>query len=65
MTDNHSDQRKNAGDEKGAADAGDTRSGNPNSEDPNRHRSTEHKSGYGGDGGSPRNSSDSGQKVDK
>jgi hypothetical protein len=65
MTDNHSDQRKNAENEKGTADADDTRSGNPNPEDPNKHRSTEHKSGYGGDGGSPRHSSDSGQKVDK
>lgn len=36
----------------------DTHSGTPNPVDPKDHRTTEHKSGYGGDGGSPRTSSD-------
>ena len=35
-----------------------THSGTPNAVDPNERRSTEHKSGYGGDAGRPRTSSD-------
>ena len=65
MTDNHSDQRKNADSDKQPPAADDTRSGNPNIDDPNRHRSTEHKSGYGGEGGKPRQSSNSGKKAGK
>ena len=38
--------------------AGDTRSGTPNPTDPNKMRSTEHKGGYGGEGGKPRTSSE-------
>jgi hypothetical protein len=38
--------------------SGSTNSGNPNPVNPNKARSTEHKSGYGGDGGEPRTSSD-------
>ena len=38
--------------------SGETHSGTPNPEDPNKTRSTEHKSGYGGEGGEPRTSSD-------
>jgi hypothetical protein len=34
--------------------SGDTHSGTPNPVDPNKARSTEHKSGYGGEGGNPR-----------
>lgn len=36
----------------------DTHSGTPNLVDPNKVRSKEHKSGYGGEGGEPRTSSD-------
>ena len=43
----------------------DTHSGTPNSGDPNDQRSTEHKSGYGGEAGKPRTSSDEGQRTDK
>lgn len=42
-----------------------THSGNPNAVDPNDERSTEHKSGYGGEGGQPRTSSDDRQPLDK
>lgn len=38
--------------------SGETHSGTPNAEDPNKAGSTEHKSGYGGEGGEPRTSSD-------
>lgn len=38
--------------------SGETHSGTPNAVDPNEERSTEHKSGYGGEGGKPRTSSD-------
>ena len=38
--------------------SGDTHSGTPNAVDPNETRSTEHKSGYGGEAGKPRTSSD-------
>lgn len=39
-----------------------THSGTPNAVDPNEERSTEHKSGYGGEGGAPRTSSDKREK---
>ena len=35
-----------------------THSGTPNAVDPNQERAGEHKSGYGGEGGKPRTSSD-------
>jgi hypothetical protein len=43
----------------------DTRSGMPNAVDPNQERSTVHKSGYGGDRGEPRTSSDERQNHGK
>ena len=45
--------------------SGDTHSGTPNPVDPNQERSTEHKSGYGGDRGGPRTSSDNRQTGQK
>ena len=51
--------------QKKQAESSETRSGNPNIVDPNKKRSTEHKSGYGGEGGEPRESSDKGQKDGK
>jgi hypothetical protein len=42
-----------------------THSGTPNAVDPNDARSTEHKSGYGGEGGRPRTSSDERQPPEK
>lgn len=39
-----------------------THSGNPNPVDPNKHRTNEHKSGYGGEGGEPRESSEDEQR---
>ena len=45
-----------------AENADETRSGTPNPTDPNKMRSTEHKSGYGGEGGEPRTSSDKRQR---
>ena len=44
--------------DKATSRSGETHSGNPNAVDPNDNRSTEHKSGYGGEGGEPRSSSD-------
>ena len=41
-----------------AENADDTRSGTPNPADPNKLRDGEHKSGYGGEKGEPRTSSD-------
>lgn len=38
--------------------SGETHSGTLNPDDQNNNRSTEHKSGYGGEGGEPRTSSD-------
>ena len=38
--------------------SGNTHSGTPNPGNPVKERSTEHKSGYGGEGGKPRKSSD-------
>lgn len=45
--------------------AKETHSGTPNAVDPNEKRSTEHKGGYGGDGGKPRTSSDERQALDE
>ena len=42
-----------------------THSGTPNPVDPNDERSTEHKSGYGGEAGRPRTSSDERQRLEK
>ncbi len=42
--------------------SGETHSGTPNPNDPQNSRSTEHKSGYGGDGGEPRTSSNEGKE---
>jgi len=42
-----------------------THSGTPNAVDPNENRSNEHESGYGGEGGEPRTSSDESQGFDK
>jgi hypothetical protein len=36
----------------------DTHSGTPNPVDPNKTRDSEHQSGYGGEGGKPKQSSD-------
>ena len=44
--------------------SGQTHSGTPNATDPPKTRSTEHKSGYGGDGGQPRESPDTEQGED-
>ena len=40
----------------------DTHSGTPNPVDPNEARDTEHQSGYGGEGGEPKTSSDERQR---
>lgn len=45
--------------------SGETHSGTPNPVDPNKVRSTEHKSGYGGEGGEPRTSSDKREKPER
>lgn len=54
------EQTKETGDE-APGRFGETHSGTPNAENPNEKRSTEHKSGYGGEHGEPRTSSDRGQ----
>ncbi len=51
-------EQMDSDDDTPAENAGETRSGTPNPTDPNKLRSTEHKSGYGGEGGEPRTSSD-------
>jgi len=45
--------------------SGDMNSGMPNPVDPNKVRSRQHKSGYGGEGGEPRTSSDERQPKRK
>jgi hypothetical protein len=42
--------------------AKETHSGTPNPADPNQHRNNEHQSGYGGEGGEPKSSSDERQR---
>ena len=58
MTDRTSKEQMSTDEQTPAENADETRSGTPNSTDPNKLRSTEHKSGYGGEGGEPRTSSD-------
>ncbi len=53
-----SKERMDSDDDTPAENADETRSGTPNPTDPNKLRSTEHESGYGGNGGEPRTSSD-------
>lgn len=45
--------------------SGETNSGTPNPDDPIKTKSTEHKSGYGGEGGDPRTSSDERERKEK
>ncbi len=55
----HKDAKKHVdSDASPAKRSGEMHSGTPNPVDPNKTRSTEHKSGYGGEGGEPRTSSD-------
>jgi len=54
------EHNENTGDE-ATKRSGSTHSGTPNPGNPNEERSTEHKSGYGGDRGMPRKSSDESQ----
>jgi hypothetical protein len=65
MTHRHSKEQMDTEDKDPVERSGDTHSGTPHADDPNNHRSTEHKSGYGGDGGNPRKSSDEKQKPGK
>jgi hypothetical protein len=58
MTDRTSKEQVTTDDQSPAENADETRAGTPNPTDPNKLRSTEHKSGYGGEGGDPRTSSD-------
>lgn len=57
-----SKEQMDSDDRSPAENADETRSGTPNPTDPNRLRSTEHKSGYGGESGEPRTSSDQRQR---
>lgn len=43
----------------------DTHSGTPNPADPNGTRNNEHQSGYGGDGGDPKTSSNERQRSSR
>ena len=65
MTPRDSKEHLNSDENSPAVNSDDTRSGTPNPTDPNKTRSTEHKSGYGGEGGEPRTSSDQPQPRDK
>jgi hypothetical protein len=58
MTRHESKKQTDTHDKHPVKRSGETHSGTPNAVDPNKHRSTEHESGYGGDGGKPRTSSD-------
>jgi len=64
MTPRDSKEHMNKEDAARTRRSGETHSGTPNPDDPNKERSTEHKSGYGGEGGEPRTSSDKRPKAD-
>ncbi len=55
-------ERMNNEDKDPVERSGDTHSGTPNAVDPTQERTTEHKSGYGGEGGEPRTSTDKREK---
>ncbi len=57
MTRQDSKEHMDSDDDTPVENADETRSGTPNPTDPNKMRSNEHKSGYGGEGGEPRTSS--------
>lgn len=65
MTTKHSKEQMNNEGGDPADRSAETHSGTPNPADPNEKRSTEHKSGYGGEGGEPRTSSDDRQGPHK
>lgn len=58
MTHQDSKEQTNSDDKSPVENADEMRSGTPNATDPNKERDSEHKSGYGGEGGKPRTSSD-------
>ena len=58
MTRQDSKEHENSDDNTPAENADKMRSGTPNATDPNKEQSGVHKSGYGGEGGKPRTSSD-------
>lgn len=58
MTRKDSKEQMNDKDGDALDQSGETHSGMPNPADPNAVRATGHKSGYGGEGGEPRTSSD-------
>ncbi len=47
---------------KATKSSGETHSGSPNPEDHDKKHSTEHKSGYGGEGGEPRTGPETGNE---
>jgi len=65
MTRRDSKEHKNREETDPVERSDDTHSGTPNAVDPNKSRSGEHKSGYGGEGGEPRTSSDERQRGKK
>lgn len=65
MTRRDSEEQMDTQESDSPGDSGDMRSGNPNAVDPDKTRSREHKSGYGGEGGEPRTSSDERQREPK
>ena len=50
-------QKKDETQKDSGSSSTETRSGNPNAEDPTDNRTSEHRGGYGGEGGAPRTSS--------
>ena len=58
MPHNDSKKQRDIGEDEATKRSGETHSGNPNPDNPNNNRSIEHKSGYGGEAGEPRTSSD-------
>lgn len=65
MTRQDSEEQMDTSESDATEDSGDMRSGNPNAVEPDKARSQEHKSGYGGEGGEPRTSSDDRQQKRK
>ena len=65
MTTRDSKEQMNKKSDARTEGSGETRSGTPNpQDDPAKSRSTEHKSGYGGEGGEPRTSSNDRKSSD-
>ena len=64
MTSRHRKEHMDSNESNPEERSANTHSGTPNPADPNKFRNNEHQSGYGGEGGDPKTSSDERSESD-